>query len=322
MVFHLLFSKKYNADDVEFQHILTYNKWIAEGLGPDQFIFIFPRLRFFPPTTRFKNLKTAVELRDKHTHDLLQHHIDTFDAGNIRDVADNLLMLSQDANSWQEDTTGFQQLSQEDIEAILSSLYLAGIETTYSTLRWFFVYLINYPEYQTKMYQEIVENIGLKREFVYEDVKSLPYVQAVMQETNRHASIARIGVPRKTMVDTEVGGVSIPKGTEVMFNLHSIHYDPTYWDKPELFKPERWLNSDGSLKTEKITHYLPFSAGTRVCPGEKLAKTQMFLIVAKLLVNFEILATKGGAVPPLDMGATGLAFAPQKEYKVLLTRRN
>ncbi|XP_066929273.1 steroid 17-alpha-hydroxylase/17,20 lyase-like, partial [Clytia hemisphaerica] len=282
-------------------------------------ISIFPWLKYLPHTKKFKELLKGSEIRDSITRKFFEEHIQTFNPEKLRDLTDNLLYLSQNKEMWQD--AGFEKVTQLQLESIINSIFVAGIETSLSTLRWMLIYLFHNPKIQNKIYNELYTNLGPKHQITTEDMRSLPYTQAVLHETNRYASTLPLSIPHKTTVDTSVAGLSVPKGTQVLFNLYSMHHDPTHWDEPEKFKPERWLNPDGNLKKEKVSHYLPFSTGTRVCLGERLAKMQMFLIVTKLFLTFEVELAPGEKVPDMKEGNIGITLEPRDDFKVILKPR-
>ena len=288
-------------------------------MQPTDPIAVFPWLRFFPDSKIFQKLKLGIKIRNTLTNRIFNEHIKTFDPQNIRDLTDNLLHLSQKKSIWED--AGFENVTQIQLESIINDLFTAGIETTLTTLRWFLIFILNYPQIQTKIYAEILAKLGKKHQISVADYDKLPYVKAVLHETHRHGSIAPLNLPRKTITDTSVGGYLIPKGTQVFFNLYNIHHDPTYWNEPGKFKPERWLDTDGSFKKEKATHYLPFSAGTRVCLGERMAEIQMFLIVTKLLSNFEISLAPGEPMPSLTETKPAITLEPVKDPRVVLSSR-
>ena len=292
---------------------------INDGLTPGQAITIFPWLRFFPDTEKFKNLKVGSQQRHDYTHRVFDEHIETFNPEKIRDLTDNLLLLSQNKEIWKD--AGFENVTQEQLEYVVNSIFFAGVETQASAFKWLLLFMLQHPEFQTKVYQEIKLTLGLKHQILPQDKELLPFTNSILLETHRMASVGALSLPHKTTVNTSVHGLAIPKDTVIFTNLYSMHYDPTHWDEPEKFKPERWLNADGSLKKEKATHYLPFSAGTRGCLGERMAKMQMFLIVTRLLVNFEVSLAPGQSMPSLKDGIMGLTYAPASKFKIILTPR-
>ena len=316
------FSTNYQVDDPEFQHILDFTDNISKGLGLDIWLEICPFLANFPSITTsktFKNFMKAIDQRNTLTRRLFDEHKATLNPEKLRDVTDQLLFLSQNQDQWKD--AGFEKVSQRQLEAIVDTLFFAGVETTLTTLRWFFLYCLHHPEHQTRMSNEISSTFGPNHRLTYSDLSSLPFTQAMLFETNRKASIARVNVAHKAMVDTSIAGVQIPKGAPVLFNFYSAHYDENHWEKPHEFKPEHWLNTDGSFKEEKITHYFPFSAGTRGCLGEKMARIQMFLITAMLIRDFEVCPYLDEKLPGLDERGPGGPYAPATNYKVIFKRR-
>ena len=198
---------------------------------------------------------------------------------------------------------------------------MAGVETTLTTMRWFLLYLFHYPQYQGKLYEEIRSKVGVKRPVTYKDADALPLVQAAILETHRLATVGPLGIPHNTTKETTLGGESIPKNTMVIFNVHRIHHDESVWENPDDFKPERWLNADGTLRPEKEFHFITFSTGTRSCIGEKMARIELFLMVTRILAKFEVSPDPDKPLPGLE-GFCGLTYAPINDYNAVFKIRN
>ena len=90
------------------------------------------------------------------------------------------------------------------------------------------------------------------------------------------------------MQDTQLRGYDVPKGTWLIGNLHVAHHDKQIWGDPQNFRPERFLNSNGTLTVEKNEAFMPFSVGKRACIGEHLARDTMFLIIANVFKAFSV----------------------------------
>ena len=88
----------------------------------------------------------------------------------------------------------------------------------------------------------------------------------------------------KAMDEVEIGGYKFLKGTQFIGNFMGTHFDPEYWEQPEKFMPERFLDQDGKIITE-TANFFPFSLGKRVCLGESLAKVELFLFFTAILKN-------------------------------------
>ena len=71
----------------------------------------------------------------------------------------------------------------------------------------------------------------------------------------------------------------MPKDSIVVPNLWEVHHDPDTWTDPNVFRPERFLNSDTEfVNTDQV---IPFSVGARRCPGETLAKAEIFTLLPR-----------------------------------------
>ncbi|XP_015352514.1 putative inactive cytochrome P450 2G1 [Marmota marmota marmota] len=132
----------------------------------------------------------------------------------------------------------------------------------------------------------------------------MPYTDTVLHEIQRFADIMPLGVPHAVTQDTEFQGYHIPKGTTVFPLLHSVLHDPDQFQDPSYFQPERLLDAGGAFRRSPA--FLPFSAGIclnkgkskyqlthtvyktrrRACPGEALARAELFLYQRWLLPRF------------------------------------
>lgn len=92
-----------------------------------------------------------------------------------------------------------------------------------------------------------------------EDKQRMPYVEAVLHEVLRFCNIVPLGIFRATSQDAHVNGYTIPKGTMVITNLYSVHFDEKYWNDPGVFLPDRFLDSNGNFVRREA--FLPFSLG-------------------------------------------------------------
>ncbi|XP_046928156.1 vitamin D 25-hydroxylase isoform X2 [Lynx rufus] len=120
----------------------------------------------------------------------------------------------------------------------------------------------------------------------WDDKCKMPYTEAVLHEVLRFCNIVPLGIFHATSEDAVVRGYSIPKGTTVITNLYSVHFDEKYWRNPEIFYPERFLDSSGYFAKKEAL--VPFSLGRRHCLGEQLARMEMFLFFTTLLQRFHL----------------------------------
>ncbi|XP_037554276.1 steroid 17-alpha-hydroxylase/17,20 lyase [Nematolebias whitei] len=167
--------------------------------------------------------------------------------------------------------------------------------------------------------EELDNKIGEDRSPQLSDRGSLPYLEATIREVLRIRPVAPLFIPHVALSDTSIGDFKVRKGTRVIINLWSLHHDEEEWDKPELFDPGRFLNSEGTGLTIPSSSYLPFGTGIRVCLGEALAKMELFLFLSWILQRFTLSVPPNHSLPSLE-GKFGVVLQPVK-YKVKATPR-
>ncbi|KAH7700195.1 Protein CYP-33C1 [Aphelenchoides avenae] len=167
-------------------------------------------------------------------------------------------------------------------------LFLAGQETTATTLVWGFAYLLHNPEVQKKVHDELDRVIGSDRLITMDDKNSLPYLNAVIAETHRTCNLMPQNFLHRTTREVVVDGYNLPAGTCIIPQMTGLHYDDRIFPDPTMFDPTRFLDANGSLK--RVDELIPFSIGKRQCAGEGLARMEMFLFTANLLNQFRFSA--------------------------------
>ncbi|GMT01512.1 hypothetical protein PENTCL1PPCAC_23686, partial [Pristionchus entomophagus] len=195
-------------------------------------------------------------------------------------------------------------------------LWTAGFETTVTTLRFTFHYMINHPNVQRKVQKEIDAHVG-KRAVQMEDQKSLHYCNAVIQEVQRLANIVTMNFTRMVNTPVKIDGYDIPVGTGVIPEFNIVHMDEKEYERPDFFCPERHINEQGEfIKDPRIT---PFSLGKRSCLGEGLAKMELFLYFTSLMQHLSFSSVT--KVPPALNTQISFTRSPAP-YEVLIEARN
>ncbi|KAL4592081.1 hypothetical protein LXL04_005063 [Taraxacum kok-saghyz] len=193
-----------------------------------------------------------------------------------------------------------EKMSERDITIFILEIFLAGSETTSSTVEWALSELLRCPDKMVRAKKELNSVIGPNNKLEESFIDDLPYLQVIIKETLRlHAPIPFL-VPRKAAHDTEFMGYHIPKDTQLFVNAWAIGRDPECWDNPNSFEPERFLDSKVDYRGQHF-ELIPFGAGRRMCVGVPLAHRILHLTLGSLLHEFDWEFENGVKGETLDM---------------------
>ncbi|CAL8374768.1 unnamed protein product [Gadus morhua 'NCC'] len=220
----------------------------------------------------------------------------------------------------QEQDNASSEFNHENLESTVFNLYMAGTETTSTTIRFALSVLIKYPNIQEHMQQEIASVIGSERCPNMEDRKSLPFTDAVIHEVQRLLDIVPMNGPHYAEHDISFRGYDIPKGTMIIPMLHSVLREEKHWETPWSFNPQHFLDLDGNFK--KNPAFLPFSAGKRSCVGESLARMEIFLFMVSLVQRFTFSCPSGPEHIDLSPEHSSFASLPRTYHIVATPRQN
>ncbi|KAG9457095.1 hypothetical protein H6P81_001603 [Aristolochia fimbriata] len=199
--------------------------------------------------------------------------------------------------------------AQAFIRQIILAIILAGTDTTHNTLTWALSLLVNNAEVLQKVRDEIDTQVGSEREPNESDLKKLPYLQAVVKETLRLYPPGPLTMPHEATEDYNIGGFRVPAGTRLSVNIWKLQRDPSVWEEPTEFRPERFLTTHADVDgSGQHFQYIPFGSGRRMCPGGLLALQVVQLTLARLLHGFEV---RRASEEPVDM-SEGLGLSLPK----------
>ncbi|KAG7521499.1 cytochrome P450 2J6-like [Solea senegalensis] len=301
IICQMVMGKRFDYSNHNFQTMLKYLSEVLmlEGSVWGLLYESFPGVMKHLPgrhNTMFSNFNILKDFLGEE----VERHKKDLDHNNPRDYIDAFLIEMENHN---KSDLGF---SESNLILCSLDLFLAGTETTSTTLQWALVYLINHPDVQEKAQAEIDRVIGQTRQPSMADRPNLPYTDAVIHEIQRMGNIVPQNGLRMAAKDTTLGGYFIPKGTSVMPMLTSVLFDKNEWETPDAFNPGHFLDAEGKFVRKEA--HLPFSTGKRVCLGEGLAKMELFLFLVALLQKFSFSAPDG--VELNAEGVTGVTRVP------------
>ncbi|CAN9500605.1 unnamed protein product [Ophioblennius macclurei] len=302
IICQLVMAKRFDYSDHNFQLMLKYLSEAIQlegsiwGLLYDSLPGLMKHLPG-PHNKMFANYKAVANFL---TEEVKRHKQDV-DHNNPRDYIDAFIT---EMKNHKESDLGF---TETNLALCSMDLFVAGTETTSTTLLWALIYLIKNPDVQEKVHEEIDRVIGQTRQPSMADRPNMPYTDAVIHEIQRMGNIVPLNGMRKAVQDTTLGGYCIPKGTSLMPMLTSVLFDETQWETPDTFNPGHFLDAEGNFVKREA--FLPFSAGKRVCLGESLAKMELFMFLVGLLQNFTFSVPDG--VELSTEGIVGTTNVPQ-----------
>ncbi|XP_004580094.2 cytochrome P450 2C2 isoform X2 [Ochotona princeps] len=239
---------------------------------------IFPVLYDYFPGSHRKAVKNIFYVKN-YIVEKIKEHQKTLDINNPRDFIDCFLIKME-----QEKNNENSEFTIENLLSTVSDVFMAGTETTSTTLRYGLLLLMKHPEVTAKAQEEIERVIGRHRIPSMQDRSHMPYMDAVVHEIQRYINLIPNNVPRTATCNIKFRNYLIPKGTEVLTSLASVLHDEKEFPNPEVFDPGHFLDKSGNFR--KSDYFMPFSIGKRVCVGEALARMELFLFLTAILQNF------------------------------------
>jgi len=205
--------------------------------------------------------------------------------------------------------------SMKNLVDLCFDIWAAGLETTASTISFLVLYLLLDQEAQRKLHEELdrfrenqllhsggesseSDHNMFEQPITLADRVQLPYLNAVINETQRLCNLLPLNLLHKTMTDVKIAGFNIPSGTSIVPQICCVLYDEKVFSRPNAFLPERFLNSEGQPK--KVEEFVPFGIGKRQCIGEALARMELFLFTANFFNKFWVLPSDPLHPPSVD----------------------
>ncbi|XP_055827323.1 cytochrome P450 94B3-like [Solanum dulcamara] len=199
---------------------------------------------------------------------------------NIGDHMKNMDLLSRLLIAGQED---------EVVRDMVISFLMAGRDTTSSALTWLFWLTTNHPNVKNEMIDEITSINNGDRPLEFDELKEMKYLAACLNESMRLYPPVVWDSKHADKDDVLPDGTRIQKGNRVTYFPYGMGRMEEIWGKDQLeFKPDRWIDENGGLKSVSPYKYPVFQAGPRVCLGKEMAFTQMKYVLASVLRRFEI----------------------------------
>ncbi|XP_033744192.1 cytochrome P450 2C25-like [Pecten maximus] len=276
------FGERYSHDDQNFKRVMMMIDIHVKLLSKAAISTFFPVVRYIPgDVTGVEAMGTNYDNIKRFLQEQIDKHRASFQKENVRDLIDAFIL--------EEMTRGkTDYLEDENLAIVLYNLFVAGTETTSTTIKWAILYIISNPHVQTKLRNEINDVMGLSRAPSMTDKPEMTYMDAFMHETFRMGNLVPFSLLHGVKKDVTFKGYTIRREDLVVHNLESALFDESLFEDPRTFNPDRFIGEDGKLNGKEHT-VLAFSLGRRVCFGESLARMEVFLFLTSLLQRFKLL---------------------------------
>ncbi|CAL1376912.1 unnamed protein product [Linum trigynum] len=276
---------------------------VSDILGGFKVSDLFPSMKFLAVISGYKG-----KLRKMHSEaesmldQIINEHKEkratrsrgSIDSSTARDdLVDVLLNL-------QESGTLHFNLTTKNIKGALLEVFLAGVETSSTTIDWMMAEMMKDQRVLRKAQEEVRQVYSGKFNVDESSLNELKYLDSVVKESLRLHPPVPLLIPRESREKVEICGYEIPAKTKVIVNAWAIGRDPQYWKESERFYPERFLDCLTDYKGNDF-EFIPFGAGRRMCPGMYYASIFIKLTFANLLYHFDWKFTEGTGPENLDM---------------------
>ncbi|CAI0375612.1 unnamed protein product [Linum tenue] len=256
---------------------------------------LYPSLKWLPALTGFK---ARLEKMRKGSDLILERIIDNHKSRRSRAAAgskggddddydgdeDNILDILLTLQETQE--LGVP-ITMNAIKAMTLEIFLAGIDTSTTTIEWNISEMIKNPRVLHKAQQEVRQVFDIKNHFDEASLDHLKYLDMVIAESLRLHSPAPLVAPRENRdKKVQLNLYEVPVNTNVIVNAWAVNRDPRYWTEPEKFYPERFMNCSIDYQGNDF-RFIPFGAGRRICPGASFGMAVVKITLASLLSNFD-----------------------------------
>nr|UXM19719.1 flavonoid 3'-monooxygenase 1 [Hydrangea macrophylla] len=260
----------------EFREIVAE---MTELLGKPNISDFYPGLARFDLQGVRKQMKGLAKRFDGIFDVMIDQRLKMVGGTKSKDFLQFLLKLKDEGDAK-------TPLTMTHLKALLMDMVVGGTDTTSNSVEFTMAEIMNRPIVMGKIQQELDSVIGNDNIVEESHIQKLPYLYAVMKESLRLHPALPLLVPHSPSETCKVGGYTIPKGSRVFVNVWAIHRDPSIWENPLEFNPERFLNGKWDYSGNDF-NYFPFGSGRRICAGIAMAERMFMFSLASLLHSFE-----------------------------------
>ena len=222
----IMFGRRWNLDDTACKERVDLIRTLVRQLEKPTTINFFPVVRFLP------KYRQAIASQ-RSTHDKIRDCIHKImDDVDKDDTSDCFYSVFKKEMQTQVEMGEIKELDNDQMYFTIRDLFVAGTDTTATTLQWFIIEMANHQDVQSMIRHEMDSVVGRQRHPSLDDKANLPLFDATLLEVMRYRTLVPLALPHLTNKDTIIGGMHIPRGTlvTISFQLYvhfRIHEDLT-----------------------------------------------------------------------------------------------
>ncbi|KAJ8446290.1 hypothetical protein Cgig2_005821 [Carnegiea gigantea] len=277
------FGKRYEDEDVESSRFHSLFNELQSMFVAFFFSDYFPFIGGW--IDKLSGLSSRVERvfkdMDEFYNQVINDHLDpNKPKSEHEDIVDVLLRLQK------ERSFSFDHLRphQSNINGSFN-IIAVGTETSALTVVWAMTELMKNPTIMRKVQDELPTLIQCTTFINENDLPKFTYLKAIVKETFRFHPAVPLLIAREVSQKCSLEGYDIPSHSLVFVNAWAIGRDPKFWENPEVFMPESFIESSVDFKGQNF-EFIPFGAGKRICPGMLVGASTVELTLANLLYSF------------------------------------
>ncbi|CAL1263863.1 unnamed protein product [Larinioides sclopetarius] len=248
-----------------------------------------PRYFVLPFVKGFQESMTNDQKLEKFLYKIIDERKSTYNEENIRDIIDDYFK-ERDVRRSNGDPTA-RYFTDKALMSSLKQILGDGVVAVAGFVCLIIKNLLDHPEEQKKLYEEIIDVVGTDRQPTIEDKSKLTYTNAFILEALRTADFFAYSTSLECTKETNLRGYRIPKGAITVVQICASHFDDEVYEEPKKFNPSRYILKDSKKRPE-----LPvtFGVGKRACIGEPFTMMQIFLFLTSIIKNFELVLPEDG----------------------------
>ncbi|KIK33867.1 hypothetical protein CY34DRAFT_813317 [Suillus luteus UH-Slu-Lm8-n1] len=274
-----------NATDPEVKKVTEFADKFRASLHPGAYLVdSIPWLKYFPWYAR--------DLRDacRESQKLFIEQL-----GRLKQELQGGDEVSPSVGRHLLENNSFNGMPELEMAWLAGTVFAAGSDTTTRAICTVLMAAACFPEEQRTVHEELDAVIGTNRAPAFTDKQSLPRLHAFVLEALRWRPLVPMGIPHRTTQVVVFENYRIPAGATVHGNHWAISRDPDVFPDPDAFKPDRWLDTEGRVRDD--IKFFVFGFGRRVCPGQHVANSSVFINAVFVLWAFRLTLNR---TKPLD----------------------